>query len=105
MSLIKNLLVKPLEWHLILLGMLVYVLFYLQIVLTPTFVIGVLGIIAFDFYDQTTAKYITIAMTGLGLIVGIFWAERIRKTIGIITFHAYLLSTPEIDGWRDTKTK
>ncbi|MDO6775440.1 MULTISPECIES: hypothetical protein [unclassified Shewanella] len=37
----------------------------------------------------------------LGFIAGLIWAERIRRTIGILTFHSYLLSTPEIEGWRN----
>ncbi|QBG34636.1 hypothetical protein [Litorilituus sediminis] len=47
------------------------------------------------------ALYVVYGCGFIGVIVGFIWAERIRKTLGIVTFTAYLLSTPEIDGWRD----
>ncbi|ESP93279.1 hypothetical protein [Pseudoalteromonas luteoviolacea] len=90
---------KVLEWHLIFLGSVVVSLLYLQIVLSPVFFMGILGLISIQFFDQSTAIHITTGCALLGSILGFFWAERIRRSTGIITFHSYLLSTPEIDGY------
>ncbi|NKF49812.1 hypothetical protein G3R49_04405 [Shewanella sp. WXL01] len=50
-------------------------------------------------------NYVLLAASLVGTVIGIVWAESIRKNIGIITFHSFLLSTPEIDGWRDYNIK
>jgi len=42
--------------------------------------------------------YIVTSFTGVGLIVGIFWAEKIRRTIGLSAFHGRLIGNPEIVG-------
>jgi len=98
---IKGMLLKPLEWHLYLLGILVVTLFYIQLVVTPMFFVGLIGLLGFHFFAYEQAMLVVYCCLGLGFILGLLWAERIRRTLGIITFHAYLLSTPEIDGWRD----
>jgi len=101
-STLKNIIIKPLEWHLLFLGFFVVTLFYLQIVITPTILMALIGLIAFNFIEYDTALNIVYGCSFIGAILGVLWAERIRKTLGIVTFTAYLLSTPEIDGWRDT---
>ena len=98
---LKRIITKPLEWHLYFLGGFVICLFYLQIVVTPIVFIGLLGTISLNFLEYDSAFIIICGCIFIGLVLGILWAERIRKTLGIVTFHAYLLSTPEIDGWRD----
>jgi len=103
--LLKSIIQKPFEWHLYLLGGFVICLFYLQIVITPMVLVGFLGTISFNYLEYESALIVIIICALLGLILGFIWAERIRKTLGIVTFHAYLLSTPEIDGWRDPSGK
>jgi len=63
--------------------------------------VGLLGTISFNYLEYESALIVIIICVLVGLILGFVWAERIRKTLGIVTFHAYLLSTPEIEGWRD----
>ena len=99
---LKRIITKPFEWHLYLLGGFVICLFYLQIVITPMFFVGLLGSISLNYLAVDSALIVIYGCTFIGLILGVLWAERIRKTLGIVTFHAYLLSTPEIDGWRDS---
>ncbi|AOT08497.1 hypothetical protein [Pseudoalteromonas luteoviolacea] len=89
---------KIFEWHLYFLGYLVFLLLYLQIVIVPIFFMGLLGTIAYLHFDHFTASILIVGCLLLGLLVGLYWAERTRRGLGIITFHAYLLSTPEIDG-------
>lgn len=98
----KNIIRKPFEWHLFTLGAFVIGLFYLQIVITPAMFMALLGFSTFDFLAYDIAMNVVIVCSVIGIILGILWAERIRKTLGIVTFMAYLLSTPEIDGWRDS---
>ncbi|WDE10642.1 hypothetical protein [Thalassomonas haliotis] len=102
MSTLKNIIVKPLEWHLAFLGVFVISLFYLQIVSAPTFFMALIGISAFNYLEYDTALNVVYGCSFIGLVLGVLWAERIRRTLGIVTFTAYLLSTPEIDGWRDS---
>lgn len=100
-SQLKNIIRKPFEWHLFALGAFVIGLFYLQIVVTPAILMTFLGFSTFSFLAYDTALIVVIVSSLIGLVLGILWAERIRRTLGIVTFTAYLLSTPEIDGWRD----
>ncbi|WP_156115772.1 hypothetical protein [Colwellia psychrerythraea] len=95
--------IKLLELHLYLLGGFVICLFYLQIVVTPIIFVGLLGTVSLNYLEYSSSLIIITGCIFIGLVLGLFWAERIRKTLGIVTFHAYLLSTPEIDGWRDGK--
>ncbi len=64
-----------------------------------------IGFSAFYFLEQGIAIKVVCCSAFFGLVLGVLWAERIRRTMGIITFTAYLLSTPEIDGWRDATGK
>ena len=101
-STIKSIIVKPMEWHLASLAFFVVSLFYLQIVITPTILVGVIGVTAFNFLEYGLAINVVYGFAFAGSFLGVIWAERIRKSLGIVAFHAYLLSTPEIDGWRDS---
>jgi hypothetical protein len=98
---IKLIIIKPMEWHLVFMGAFVIVLFYLQIIASPTIIIGLIGTIAFNFFEFNSAMNVVYGFLLIGFFIGVFWAERIRRSFGIVTFHSYLLSTPEIDGWRD----
>jgi len=100
-STIKSIIVKPMEWHLAFLGFFVVSLFYLQVI-TPTILVGFIGVTAFNFLENGLAINVVYGFAFTGSFIGVIWAERIRKSLGIVAFHAYLLSTPEIDGWRDS---
>lgn len=47
--------------------------------------------------DQVSLPLIVI-MGSIGLVIGVIWAERIRKKKGLIAFHGRLIGHPEIDG-------
>lgn len=38
------------------------------------------------------------SFTGVGLVAGIIWAEEIRRTVGLLNFHARIIGNSEIDG-------
>lgn len=94
-------LTRPLEWHFYLLAFFMIALLYLQIVISPAGLLLLLSAPAFEFLPFEQALWLSAGVGVIGLGIGIFWAESIRRAQGILTFHSYLLSTPEIDGWRD----
>ncbi|MEJ2765651.1 hypothetical protein VV869_16990 [Photobacterium sp. MCCC 1A19761] len=76
---------------------LVHVLLWLKVAVSPMcgglFLAGLICIAR----DQISLLLIA-SMGGLGFVIGAFWAERIRKNMGLITFHGRLIGHPEIDG-------
>ncbi|WP_028109122.1 hypothetical protein [Ferrimonas futtsuensis] len=82
-------------------GYLLVAWLYLHIVLSPTLLCLLLLLLGASVVEQLPSMTLVYGVGGAGALAGLFWAERIRRTLGIINFHAYLLSTPEIDGWRD----
>ena len=101
MKFLKLIIIKPFEGYLHLTAWLIYAWLYFQIVFSATGIFALASLLSFCFLEFDTALNIVYGMTGLGIIAGVVWAENIRKKHGIVTFHAYLLSTPEIEGWRD----
>ncbi|WP_133406516.1 hypothetical protein [Parashewanella tropica] len=101
MKFLKLLIIKPLEGYLHLTAWLIFAWLYFQIVFAATALFCMFSLVSFYFLDFDTALNVVYGVSAIGFIAGIFWAESIRKKHGIITFHAYLLSTPEIEGWRD----
>ncbi|SUI78196.1 Uncharacterised protein [Shewanella baltica] len=95
MKYLKLIIIKPLEGYLHLTAWLIFAWLYFQIILSATALFCIPSLFSFYFFEFNTAWNIVYGASGLGFIVGIWWAENIRKTHGIITFHAYLLSTPE----------
>ena len=101
----KAILIKPLEWFVLAPGCFVVFLLYIQIVITPAFLLPLTALWPLSLVAPDNIETILGALALVGTVLGIVWAERIRKQHGIVTFHAYLLSTPEIDGWRDANGK
>lgn len=92
---------KPLEWYIYAQGYLLVAWLYIQIVISPMGIFALCTLCTLDIFGLENFFPALYYSLGGGLVVGILWAERIRRTIGILTFHAYLLSTPEIEGRRD----
>lgn len=74
---------------------------YLHIVLSPTLLCLLFLLMYAAVVEQPPSMTLVYGAGATGGLAGLLWAERIRRTLGILNFHAYLLSTPEIDGWRD----
>jgi len=94
---------RMLEWHMYALAYCMVALLYLQIVVSPLGICVLASLVSFEFFEPEQARIVVGVSSVLGLALGIFWAEHIRRHFGVIKFNAYLLSTPEIDGWRDNK--
>ncbi|RYV01233.1 hypothetical protein SOPP22_12555 [Shewanella sp. OPT22] len=101
MNFLKSLIIKPIEGYLLLTSWLILTLLYLQIVFSATAIFCMVGLLSFYFIEFQFALNVIYGASLLGFVSGVVWAERIRKRHGIVTFHGYLLSTPEIEGWRD----
>ncbi|WP_448547656.1 hypothetical protein [Thalassotalea fusca] len=95
--------IKPLEWHIYLIAILCIVWLYLVIVLCPTFILTFVGALCLNFVFTDMSLETLYYLAAIGAVLGLIWAENIRRNMGILTFHSYLLSTPEIDGWRNKK--
>ncbi|MCW8330261.1 hypothetical protein MD588_15740 [Photobacterium sp. SDRW27] len=77
------------------------VLLWLKIALSPTFVAGLIAVLICVARDTFSAPLV-VAVMGVVLLTGAIWAERIRRTVGILAFHSRLISTPEIDGRKNS---
>jgi len=77
----------------------VHVLLWLKVavssMLAGVFVAAVICIFRDDISTSVIATF-----SGIGLFIGIVWAEKIRRTIGLSNFHGRLIGHPEIDGSR-----
>lgn len=78
---------------------------WLQIVASP-FLIG-LGIAAFIYFPNPTETKLVIAIivAVLGLIIGIFCANRIWKTKGTMWFVSQISATPDLDNLTEKETE
>lgn len=71
---------------------------YLWIVLSPTFIGCIFGGLVFLAMNRTPLGLCLWAALGiLGLALGIYWAERIRKGTGTFWFLSRIMASPDID--------
>jgi hypothetical protein len=76
----------------------VLIMSWLKIVVSPVIGFTMLGGLAFLYFDQSTlGTVLWAAIVGAGLVLGIWWAEHERKTMGLVQFHTKLIATPEFD--------
>ena len=101
-KIIRSILAFPFELFITLLGYGIFMCFYLQIVLVPTVLFALTSAFSLGYTDYDTAVNIIYGSSFIGALIGIFWAERIRKKYSIFGFHGYLINHPEIDGWQQS---
>ena len=76
---------------------LVNILGWLQIFISPVLISIIIGVVVYFSFDKSLLGLIFgISILILGIIVGIFFAERVRKRIGIDYFNAQIMATPDI---------
>lgn len=97
---ISNILTLPFTLFIYGVGYGVFICLYLQIALVPTAFLALLSIALFEYFPADTALNYIYAFCGFGFVLGVMWAEHIRKKYSIFGFHGYLLNHPEIDGWQ-----
>lgn len=78
-------------------GVFVIVFKWLAIVIAPALGMGVVGLFICDMRDVMNLQFIFSLMI-FGAIVGVFWAEKIRRKHGLIEFDGRLIGHPDIDG-------
>jgi hypothetical protein len=70
---------------------------WLQIAVSP-FLIGLgFGVFFYFKYPTKSGLIIGLIFTLLGLLIGIVWASKIKKTKGTTAFMSQLMATPELD--------
>ena len=78
---------------------------WLQIVASPFLISCLIGAIIY-FPNQTQTNFIiAIAVIILGLVIGIFWANKIWKTKGTMWFVSQISATPDLDHLESIKDK
>lgn len=77
------------------------VIYWVFIFLSPVILSGIIGYITFANFDiPITALYICLS---IGTILGVLLAEYIRRVYGCVSFWSRILSTPDI--WPTEKEK
>ncbi len=70
---------------------------WIQIVLSPTLIGMLFGIIVYGTFQNQTGEIIGLALVAIGFIIGIIWATKKFKTTGTINFLSKISSTPDLD--------
>ena len=71
---------------------------FLQIVLGPTIVGGLVGFVICNRKTDTTGLTIGIAVAALGLISGIVWAIRVSKKQDPADYVSQIRASPDLNG-------
>ena len=79
-----------------LLKFIVEAIFWIQIFLCPAGIIGFIGFVIYKNYPQVWGIVVFVGLL-FGIALGIYFAERIRRTTGCSTFMARLFASPELD--------
>lgn len=71
---------------------------WLEIMISPTLIGVIIGIIVYLNFPNTTGKVIGISIGILGLLIGVIWATKIFKSKkGTVWFMSRIMATPELD--------
>ena len=70
---------------------------WLKIVLSPTLLGVILGYIIYYNFPTHYGLVASISLSGLGLILGILWANKIWKSKGTSFFMSRVEASPDID--------
>lgn len=73
------------------------VLGWLKIAISPALIGLVLGCIIYANKNTTTGIGLGIALAIAGIVVGIIWANKVRRRSGTIKFLSREIATPELD--------
>lgn len=69
-----------------------------QIMLSPTLIGSLIGIIVYANFENFIGKTIGICIATVGLLIGIIWATKVFKSKkGTVWFMSRVMATPELD--------
>ncbi|MGR5145590.1 hypothetical protein ACQKP8_03450 [Photobacterium alginatilyticum] len=74
----------------------VHILLWLKVAVSPALLGAFLGGMICFALNEMVLPVVAIC-TGLGVVLGIIWAEKTRRTVGLSKFHGRLIGHPEID--------
>jgi hypothetical protein len=77
------------------------ILYWLNIFIVPIIFIGGASFVLYYNYPATWSLMLMISLTTASVIIGIRWAEKIRKTIGCSAFVNRRFSSPDLDSTND----
>jgi chromate transport protein ChrA len=70
---------------------------WLQIVASPLFIGILIGFIVYYNIPSVTGLVLGIAISAIGLIIGIVWASRVKKKRGTVEFISEIRASPDFD--------
>ena len=73
---------------------------WLQIFAAPFFIGLLLGLVAYLSIDSGVGLILGIALTTIGLIIGVIWATRVSQKVGANNYVSRIMSTPDVDSPR-----
>lgn len=77
-----------------LISILIEAVYWLMLFLCPVIVLGIAAFVVYLKYNNTA---VAIIIGTIGTILGIWFAERIRRKYGTSNFYGRLLRTPELE--------
>lgn len=78
--------------------------FWMLIVLSPTLAGAIIGGILYLWQQSNWSIILGIVVTCFGILAGILWAERVRKTIGTSMFMSRIMASSHMD-WQPEEDK
>lgn len=79
------------------LELLLEILGWLRIVLSPTLISTVIGGVLYLYFKNTAGVYLGVGVAILGLIIGVVWASRTWKKEGTVNFLSKVNASPELN--------
>ena len=70
---------------------------WLQIVASPLLIGAGIGVLLYVAYPGETGKLVAICIASAGLVAGVWWANKVRKSRGTVEFMSRVIATPELD--------
>ena len=71
---------------------------WLNIFIVPAAFLSGAGFLVYHHYTTTLGLVLFIILAMTGITLGLFWAERVRKTIGCSTFMSRIFSSGDVEG-------
>jgi len=71
---------------------------WLNIFIVPAAFLSGAGFLVYHHYATISGLVFFIMLAMAGIALGLFWAERVRKTIGCSTFMSRIFYSGDVDG-------
>lgn len=80
-------------------------LYWMNIFIVPVVFIGGTGFLLYHQYPATWGFIIFLLLGISSIILGIYWAEKTRKTTGCSVFVNRIFSSPDVNGKEENQSK